>query len=110
MGGDVSDRSRGPISGQHLRARYYAKAGELIQARFFDASGKKEGSVTTCESTTLLSLLKGAREEAGVYRPGKIGLSLPRAEACSNRMIAFSFTINAWSKLFTVGHTCLGTM
>jgi hypothetical protein len=39
----VSDRSRGWISGQHLRVRYYGDTGELIHATFFDANGNEEG-------------------------------------------------------------------
>lgn len=39
----VSDSNSRWIAGQHLRVRYYADTGELIQATFFDASGREEG-------------------------------------------------------------------
>jgi len=39
----VSGRSEGWSSGQHLKVRYYGYTAEMIQATFFDASGKEQG-------------------------------------------------------------------
>lgn len=46
----VSDRSRGWITGQHLRVRYYGDTGELIDATLFDTRGKEEGAVNRTSS------------------------------------------------------------
>ena len=56
----VSDRSRGWISGQHLRVRYYGDTGELIHASFFDANGNEEGVANrTSSMTRALSVVLG---------------------------------------------------